>query len=55
MRAGEMTGMSSTERSALAPESLIVSMQRASYPSSCAVQPASNMAMSAMARSCQES
>ena len=38
---GPITGMSSTERSAFTPESLIVSMHTASYPSSSAVSPAS--------------
>ena len=48
---GPNTGMSSTERSAATPESLMVSMHTASKPSACARQPASKLAASASTKS----
>ncbi|OGA71625.1 MAG: hypothetical protein A3G81_26550 [Betaproteobacteria bacterium RIFCSPLOWO2_12_FULL_65_14] len=44
--------MSSTERSAAMPESLMVSMHTASKPSACASAPASKIARSISVQSC---
>ena len=48
---GPNTGMSSTERKAATPESLMVSTHTAAKPSSCARQPASKIETSARAKS----
>ena len=50
-RPGPNTGMSSTERSAATPESLMVSTHTAQKPSACARQPASKIDASARTKS----